>query len=87
MLAARRILRAIGRINVLTTSMRTRKGAKAIGALRGKKWATSSLGPEKKVKRNLASQKQNPSLNVSTLEVVRLITEGTKPKKFAVRIV
>jgi len=49
MLAARRILRAIGRISVLTTSIRTKKGAKAIGALKGRKWATSSLGPEKKV--------------------------------------
>ncbi len=41
--------RATGRINVLTTSIKTRNGANAIGAPKGKKWATSSFGPEKKV--------------------------------------
>ena len=48
-LAISRSLKATGRIKVLTTSINTRNGAKAIGALKGKKWATSSFGPEKKV--------------------------------------
>ena len=49
MLAISRNPRATGRIRVLTTSINTKNGARAIGALRGKKWATSSLGPKKKV--------------------------------------
>jgi len=85
-LAISRSLKATGRINVLTTSIKTKNGAKAIGALRGKKWATSSLGPEKKVYRNLTSQKQTLHLRVSTPKVVKLITEGTNLKMFATRI-
>ena len=41
--------RARGRIKVLATSIKTRAGAKAIGAPKGMKWAISSLGPRKKV--------------------------------------
>ena len=86
MLAISRSPRATGRIKVLTTSINTRNGAKAMGALNGRKWATSSLGPEKKVYRNLTSQKQALHLKVSTLSVVKLITEGTSLKIFATKM-
>lgn len=86
MLAISRSLRATGRIKVLTTSIKTRNGARAIGALRGRKCATSSLGPEKKVYKNLTSQKHAPHLRVKTLNVVRLITDGTNLKILATRI-
>ena len=86
MLAISRSLRATGRISVLTTSISTRKGASAIGAPKGRKWATSSLGLEKKVYRNLTNQKHTLHPRVSTLKVVRLITEGTSLKILATKM-
>ena len=85
-LAINRSPKATGRIKVLTTSINTRNGANAIGALSGRKWATSSLGLEKKVYKNPTSQKHALHLRVSTLRVVRLITEGTNLKILATRM-